>query len=933
MGRQNQKEAAMRKLLRFSLPLFLAVILSVPLASRASEECYQCHEDEDMAREGGTAGELFVDARTFATSVHAELGCADCHQDATLVDDEHKPKLALVNCGECHEEEAAKYGASLHGKAFARGDKDAPTCASCHGNHHILKAEDPAAPTYKINVPAACSKCHSEGAGLSDRHEMGQEKVVETYSMSIHGEGVFKRGLTVAAVCNDCHGDHDVLPHEDINSSIHHDNVAKTCMRCHGEIERVHTKVIDQKLWENKPGQIPACVDCHAPHKLRKVQYKFKFGDDECLACHADEKLKKSHGDDGPSFYTDRGELYTSAHKKLSCVMCHSNVSRSDQRPCEHAGKVDCASCHAQVVEEHTSGIHGRLSAQGNEHAPDCRFCHGTHGIKPQKDRTSPINVRNIPNLCARCHREGEQAASIYKGEQHDIIANYSMSIHGKGLLESGLIVTAVCTDCHTAHRPLPKGDPKSSVHHNNIGHTCAQCHEGVLETFERSIHSPKTNSTDKRLPSCADCHSSHRIGRVDTSDFRGLILDRCGQCHKELTEAYFDTYHGKVSLLGEQKTAKCADCHSAHLILPPDNPESTLSRDNIVNTCEACHEGSHRNFAGYLTHATHKDPTKYPVLYYAFWFMTILLVSTLAVFSLHTLLWLPRSVREMLKKRAHPHDPHEPHIRRFKGYHRVTHLLVIISFFLLAITGMMLKFSYANWAQTLSVFLGGFETAGSIHRFGAILTFIYFAMHLYHLAATKRKRGVSWLGLIFDREGTLPNLRDGREFIQTMKWFIGKGPRPHYGRFTYWEKFDYFAVFWGVAVIGLSGLMLWFPEFFTLFVPGWVINVATIIHSDEALLASGFIFTIHFFNTHFRPERFPMDPVIFTGTIPLSEFKEERPREYEQAVADGSLEGLMVPPPSKNFLLGARIFGLSMLTIGLTLIGLIVYAMLILYQ
>jgi cytochrome b subunit of formate dehydrogenase len=918
---------------RLFISIALLSLMAAPQVALAEDACYECHGEEDFGRDDGPAGGLFVDAKKFSKSVHADVGCSDCHQDATLVDDEHKPELAPVSCGECHEEVAEKFGASLHGKALARGDKDAPTCASCHGKHDILAAHDPAARTYKINVPGVCSSCHSEGKGLSDRHEIGQKRVIETYSMSIHGEGVFKRGLTVAAVCNDCHGDHDVLPHEDPESSIHHDRVAQTCMRCHGEIERVHVKVIEQKLWEESPGQIPACIDCHASHKLRKVQYKFKFGDDECLACHSDEKLKGTIDGKPHSVFTERSDLYSSAHKKLTCVMCHSNVTRESERPCEHAGKVDCASCHAEAVAQHEKGIHGKLAAQGSEHAPDCRFCHGTHTIKTLADRDSPVNVRNIPELCARCHREGEQAASIYTGTQHDIIANYGMSIHGKGLIESGLIVTAVCTDCHTAHMPLPKDDPESSVHHDNIGKTCAQCHEGVLETFEQSVHSPKYNDTDKPLPSCAECHSSHRIGRVDEANFRTVILDRCGRCHEELTHAYFDTYHGKVSLLGAEKTAKCSDCHSAHLILPIDNPRSTLSRDNIVATCEKCHEGSHRQFAGYLTHATHKDPDKYPVLYYAFWFMTLLLTGTLAAFSLHTLLWLPRSLREMLKRRAHPHDPNEKYVRRFKAFHRLTHLLVIVSFFLLAITGMMLKFSYAPWAQTLSRFLGGFETAGSIHRFGAILTFIYFAMHLYHLAVEKRERKVSWFRFVLDKEGTLPNFRDVKEFFQTLKWFFGRGPRPHYGRFTYWEKFDYFAVFWGVAIIGFSGLMLWFPEFFTLFMPGWVINVATIVHSDEALLASGFIFTIHFFNTHFRPERFPMDPVIFTGSISLSEFKLERPREYEQAVADGTLEEMFVPAPSENFLLGARIFGLSMLTIGLTLIGLIVYAMIMLYQ
>lgn len=166
------------------------------------------------------------------------------------------------------------------------------------------------------------------------------------------------------------------------------------------------------------------------------------------------------------------------------------------------------------------------------------------------------------------------------------------------------------------------------------------------------------------------------------------------------------------------------------------------------------------------------------------------------------------------------------------------------------------------------------------------------------------------------------------------MKWFLGMGPRPQYGRWTYWEKFDYFAVFWGIGVIGLSGLILWFPEFFTMLgLPGWLINVATIIHSDEALLAVGFIFTVHFFNTHFRPDKFPMDKVIFTGSVELDEFKEDRPREYDILQKDNKLEEKFVNAPNKTLLRAARIFGFTALTIGLIIVVLIIYSMIFLYQ
>jgi cytochrome b subunit of formate dehydrogenase len=171
-----------------------------------------------------------------------------------------------------------------------------------------------------------------------------------------------------------------------------------------------------------------------------------------------------------------------------------------------------------------------------------------------------------------------------------------------------------------------------------------------------------------------------------------------------------------------------------------------------------------------------------------------------------------------------------------------------------------------------------------------------------------------------------VPNWQDIKDIWLMFKWFFGLAPRPAFDRWTYWEKFDYFAVFWGVAVIGSTGLLLWFPELFTRILPGALINVATVIHSDEALLAVGFIFTIHFFNTHFRPEKFPMDTVIFTGTIPFDEFKLDRPREYAELVASGELESKLEPPPDPRAVRKWQIFGTVALCIGIALILLIIY-------
>jgi len=316
---------------------------------------------------------------------------------------------------------------------------------------------------------------------------------------------------------------------------------------------------------------------------------------------------------------------------------------------------------------------------------------------------------------------------------------------------------------------------------------------------------------------------------------------------------------------------------------------------------------------------------------------MTALLVGTLSFALLHTLAWLARlwlSRDEWREHRALAKANGEAKLyRRFNRVQRTLHVLMIVSFFTLSLTGMALKFSYMAWARGVSWLLGGFESMGLLHRMGAITLFIIVVVHLGDVLRRKRRLKQSWREVLTGPNSLLFSLQDLREARESILWFFGMGPRPRYGRYTYWEKFDYFAVFWGVLIIGSTGLLLWFPELFTRVIPGWFVNVATIIHSDEALLAVAFIFTIHFFNTHFRPDKFPMDPVIFTGRVTLDELKYDKPREYEQLMANEERERYLVdrfPPGAER---GFKIFGFIALAIGLTLIALIVFTMLFGYR
>lgn len=916
--------------------LYTFILGFTSLFAQSNEDCMTCHEDPDLSTERqGRIKSLFVNPSHFSASVHKDRECVDCHQDAAVEEFPHPEKLEPVFCGMCHDASQEKFELGIHGQALSKNALYAPTCKECHGIHDILPPIDPKSRTYKMNIPVLCGKCHREGARVARIYNITEHNILENYSQSIHGQGLFKQGLIVTATCNNCHGNHLILPHTDPRSSISLRKIANTCMTCHARIEEVHVKVIKGELWEKEPGAIPACTDCHPPHKVNRQNIVATISDRECLKCHEKEDVHKLVDGQRISIQVEKSELSNSVHINITCVKCHSDVSTNLKRPCETANQVDCSNCHADLSNQYFTSGHGQAYFEKDQKAPYCTDCHGTHNVHSKLDETSPTYRIAIPNLCGECHRDDGKAAQVAGLKQVNAFHDYSSSVHGKGLTEKGLLPSAVCIDCHSAHYVLKESDERSNVHPKNIPATCATCHKGIYDEYMQSDHAINRKDIDEKLPTCADCHHAHVITDIEQDQFMTEVTQQCGTCHEDLAESYLDTYHGKAYQLGYLKSAKCSDCHGAHNILSINNPNSTIGISNIVGTCQKCHPDANIRFTGYLTHATHHDKTKYPALYYTFWFMTVLLVSVFAFFGTHTLLWLPRSIQGARTKKLHEKDKeHHYYIRRFTSAQRLTHLFVILSFMMLALTGMMLKFSSMGWANFLSNLLGGVQVAGKIHRFAALITFGYFAFHLYSLIRLKIKQRIKIKDFIFGKNALMFNLQDLKDFFATIKWFFGRGPRPDYGRWTYWEKFDYFAVFWGVAVIGFSGLMLWFPEKFTLVLPGWLINVAQIIHSDEALLAVGFIFTIHFFNTHLRPEAFPMDTVIFTGVVPVEEYKKDRPREYQELKNSGKLKKLVVKKEmTTKWEKAVKIFGYIFLSLGLTLVVLIIYSMLFGYK
>jgi cytochrome b subunit of formate dehydrogenase len=263
-------------------------------------------------------------------------------------------------------------------------------------------------------------------------------------------------------------------------------------------------------------------------------------------------------------------------------------------------------------------------------------------------------------------------------------------------------------------------------------------------------------------------------------------------------------------------------------------------------------------------------------------------------------------------------------HVQRFDRLDRTLHGFLMLSLLGLAATGLPVRCNDAAWAARLARVLGGYTVIHRLHRVFATIMIVVFATHVSRLVnrvAVRKDYGIFW-----GPGSMVPQPKDLTDMYQHFRWFFGLGARPAFDRFAYWEKFDYWAVFWGMAIIGGSGVLLLFPEAFARVLPGWMFNIALLVHGEEALLAVGFIFTIHFFNSHLRPEKFPMDMVIFTGRVTEEELRHERPAEYARLTAS---PGRLVDagPASRRAWITGRTIGSAAVVIGLTLVALILYA------
>jgi cytochrome b subunit of formate dehydrogenase len=645
-------------------------------------------------------------------------------------------------------------------------------------------------------------------------------------------------------------------------------------------------------------------------------------GDEGCVKCHTDAALAPGH-------LVDRERLGRSVHKGKTCTDCHFDYE-VHPHPAS-AETVRCTECHESTATKVAASAHGPRGGEG-EAAASCSDCHGVHDVFRATSEASRLHPLNVTRTCSRCHSEHGVSGPGDRGVESLSVADllrlpYVDDTHGRALLRSGLVVAPTCVTCHGAHDILGPAHASSSVHHARVSQTCGTCHVGILREYARSAHARAVAAESpggRAAATCTSCHVPHGIQVVD-QHFKLAIIDNCTSCHGDRGRTYRGTYHGRVTEIGSGGVASCDDCHTAHSILPSRDPLSSVHVDHRTMTCAKCHEGATDEFARYQVHADPGDRANYPVLYWAEWIMRMLILVTWSAWGIHSALWLFRLWRERdARKAVAPREPTGRWYRRWPWMYRAIHLLMATSFLLLALTGLPLRYSSAEWSGAVFWLLGGAANVRMLHRLGAVLTLVYVAMFLGMILVRWAKREK---GLFRGPTTLLPRLQDLRDVGANLRWFVRGGPPPKFDRWTYWERFDFLAEVWGVAFIGITGLVMWFPVFFTRFLPGEAINLAHVLHSYEALLATGFIFSVHFFNANLRPGKFPVDPVFLTGRISEEEFRHERPLEYERMAREGRLESEAMPPPRPPVLRRARVIGVLLLSFGLLLLALMLAA------
>lgn len=217
----------------------------------------------------------------------------------------------------------------------------------------------------------------------------------------------------------------------------------------------------------------------------------------------------------------------------------------------------------------------------------------------------------------------------------------------------------------------------------------------------------------------------------------------------------------------------------------------------------------------------------------------------------------------------------------RFSPSQRLQHVLLMVAFTCLALTGLPQRYGDADWARGLILLMGGLDTVRLVHHLAGIMLLF---QGLYHIIE-------SVLDSLFARprsNAMLPRAQDVKDAFDQVAYLAGiRRETPRFGRYDFRHKLEYWSVVWGTLVMGVTGLILLFPVFATRYLPGVIVTASKVAHSYEALLAVLAIVLWHFYHAHLAGDSFPMDTSIFTGRISAEKMRDHHPLEYEHVMLE----------------------------------------------
>jgi cytochrome b subunit of formate dehydrogenase len=600
------------------------------------------------------------------------------------------------------------------------------------------------------------------------------------------------------------------------------------------------------------------------------------------------------HGGEHGSSVVAR-QLALSAHRNLGCASCHGHG------PIGHApfsvlellpfGRAEgrCQVCHRRAAREHFRGPHGKAELRGDARAPTCVSCHGSHGVKRVQNPTAPVSPVRAPLSCGRCHRRPAE--------------EFVASVHGEALRAQRRNENPpTCATCHGAHAAASPRGRTSPVARTRVAGTCSECHVEANLMFGRSVHAAALAANLRHAPTCTDCHGAHTVTAMSDAGLPAARFraaqDLCGRCHGSaeivaqhgllpgVVEDFRRSFHGLAGAAGDRRVATCSSCHGYHEIRASVDRLSSTHPANLGRTCGECHPGAGDRFAQGGIHRSAAIVGFRVVKAVGLMYPTMIVV-VIGLMAVHNVIDCQRRLRDRCRRNAVADPVTEEQYLRFTVNERLQHWLLAGSFVLLAVSGFALRFGWR--VPGVDGTLQEMVRAG-VHRGAATLLGGLSLYHLGYIALTRRGRETARAILPRIRRiadlvpactGCLrlgpPTREDWRALFATVRYNLGLADkRPAYGRFTYWEKMEYWALFWGTLVMAATGLVLWFEVPFLNWFPYWAWELFRTVHFYEAVLAVLAILVWHMYYTVLNPDAFPLNRAMTRGTLTYEEMERE---------------------------------------------------------